>query len=135
MRIISFGWTSPAIIAHAKTKTRRQWKDHHAWCFRNGDLIQAYNRSLQARGERIEVIQLTCVPYKQDIIDMPDEDYETEGFAYMYANHKLIPPSGRKKFGDYSFDQFRRWRDQGGDYWVVEFNYPERSELPSKETT
>lgn len=124
MRIISFGWTSPAIVAHAKTKTRRQWKDSHAACFKKGDLIQAYNKSPQYHGERIEIIELTRDPYLEDIALMPDTDYETEGFAYLHAHSELISPSGREKFGNCSLYQFRQWRDQGGDYWVVEFSYP-----------
>ncbi len=135
MRIISFGWTSPAIVAHVKIKTRRQWKDTHAARFQRSNLIQAYNRSPLYHGERIAIIQLARTPYKEDINLMLDTDYEAEGFAYLHAHPELISPSGRKQFGDCSFDHFRRWRDQGGNYWVVEFNYPKRLELPGEETT
>ncbi len=39
MMHISFGWTSPAVKARRKAKTRRDWKDSHAKKFKPGDLF------------------------------------------------------------------------------------------------
>lgn len=41
MRIISFAWTSPALLAGAKTVTRRDWDDSYARRFSAGELVAA----------------------------------------------------------------------------------------------
>ena len=45
MRIISFAWTTEALIQGKKTQTRRFWKDRYAKSFKKGDLIQAYDKN------------------------------------------------------------------------------------------
>ncbi len=125
MTIISFSWTTPAVRAHAKTCTRRQWKNTYGTRFKKDDLLLAYTRSPRFGGKPICPIILIEDPYKEDISIMPDSDYATEGFLYMHLNQKLIPQSARKRFGDCSVEEFQKWRDSNlGDVWVVRFDYP-----------
>ena len=59
MKIISFGWTSDALVAGAKTVTRRDWKDRFVNQWSKGDQAQAWDKSPRAGGKRIGTIELT----------------------------------------------------------------------------
>ena len=67
MRIISFAWTTPALLAGAKTVTRRDWKGRHGMAFHEGDFVQAWDRSPRVGGKQVATIQLTESPYVSDI--------------------------------------------------------------------
>ena len=114
MMIISFSWTSDAFKANRKTKTRRQWVDGYAKRFEVGDICKAYNKQPRFGGKQIGLIKLTKSPYQQQIRDMPDSDFEAEGFAYMEENNIEI-------WGKDARQSFEDWRCDGGYYWVVEF--------------
>ena len=82
MKIISFGWTWPALLAEPplrKTVTRRDWNVEYALRFK-GDLIQAFDKSPRFGGKKIATIRLIRSPYNEPIDLMPDSDYEAEGF-------------------------------------------------------
>ena len=84
MRIISFGWTSPAILARRKTVTRRDWKASYARTFHKGELLQAWDKSPRTRkGKKIGVIRLTAEPSYEPVNWAPNSDYEAEGFEYL----------------------------------------------------
>src|SRR3990170_1690123 len=83
MRIISFAWTRPALLAGRKTVTRREWDDSYASRFGEGELVAVYDRSPRYGGKQVATIQLTRVPYRESTRDAPDSDYEAEGFAYL----------------------------------------------------
>lgn len=116
MRIVSFAWTTEAIRARAKSVTRRQWVDRYAKSFKAGELLQAWDKVPFAGGKRIGTIRLTRAPYKQAWRDMPDSEWEREGFAYLSGLDGVSLPHIPLTWGD-----FQRWRDRDGEAWVIEF--------------
>ena len=121
MRIISFGWTWPALLAGGnlqKTVTRREWDAEYAASFKAGELVQAYDRSPRFKGKRIVTIKLLSAPCLEPISDMPDSDYEAEGFAYLDANRHLLP---KRMPYDVSRAGFEAWRQSSGSMWVIRF--------------
>lgn len=121
MKIISFGWTWPALLADGnlqKTVTRRDWDAKYAASFKAGELIQAYDRSPRFKGKQIATIRLIMAPYLEPISDMPDSDYEAEGFAYLATNRHLLPKSMPY---DVSREGFDTWRKSGERLWVIRF--------------
>ena len=83
MRIISFAWTTLALLAGRKTVTRREWSLDYAALFARGDLVQAYDRNPRWHGRPVATIRLTRDPYPESTLYAPEEDYEAEGFAYL----------------------------------------------------
>jgi len=118
MRIISFGWTSPALLAGAKTVTRRDWKDSWARRFKKGDICQAYDKDPRYGGKRIAYIELTEYPVKEPMANMLESDYYKEGFSYLHEHPELIPAS--MPF-DVSPAGFNQWRLDGTEMWVIRF--------------
>lgn len=121
--IISFAWTTPALLAHRKSVTRRQWVDFHAKRFKKGDHADAYDRLPRVGGKPVAIVQIREDPYEEPIMAMPWSDYEEEGFAYMHEHQDLIPESSR--FRTCSKEEFKEWMLSGGDYWVVRFDLVE----------
>jgi len=113
MKIISFAWTTDSLLKGKKTRTRREWDDKFASRFRVGDLIQAWDKQPRFKGKRVAIIKITGIK-KEDISLMPDEDYEKEGFAY-------IEKQGQSIWGQEPKEAFKEWREDGGDYWVIDF--------------
>jgi hypothetical protein len=116
MKIISFAYTTPALLAGRKTRTRRLWDDAYAQRFHKGDLVQAWDHVPRVKGaKRVGTIRLTAEPRKEHISDMPAWDYEREGFAYL--NEK-----GLTIWGDNPHKAFDDWREKGdNEYWVIDF--------------
>ena len=122
MNIISFGWTTPAIIAHRKRCTRRRWTEKHAAQFHKGDLVQAYNKGARNGGKCVEIIRLTADPYKEETLDL--DDYEAEGFDYLTDQGIMIE-------GQLPLDMWNGWIMEGtSDLYVVRFEYPSDDEEP-----
>lgn len=89
MKIISFAWTTPALLAGVKKVTRRDWSAEYARRFRAGELVAAYDRQPRFGGKRVATIRLTSGPYLQSTAIAPDSDYGYEGFGYL---ERLDPP-------------------------------------------
>lgn len=117
MMHISYGWTSPAVKARRKNRTRRAWKDSHAKKFKPGTLFQMLDKDYRYKGKCFGIGRIVSV-HKEPIADMPDSDYEAEGFAYLHANPHLVPKSMPI---DVSPEGFRAWRDSGEVYYTVTF--------------
>lgn len=93
MKIISFAWTTDALLAGAKTCTRREWTNHYAQSYvdefvqslKAGTpmLVQAWDKSPRAGGKRIGTIRLTQEPYQEWVADAPLADFEAEGLQWM----------------------------------------------------
>lgn len=83
MPIISFAWTMPAVEARLKFCTRRDWNDDYARRFKAGQLLAGYNKSARYGGQQIAIIRLTMAPYKEPYCQVPDSDWEAEGFVYL----------------------------------------------------
>ena len=61
MKIISFAWTTPQLLARKKTVTRRDWNDGYARQFKTADMIQAYDKSARNGGKRVALIKITNI--------------------------------------------------------------------------
>lgn len=114
MKIISFAWTTPALLAGRKTVTRREWKDRHAVTFRKGDLIAAYNRLPRVGGHQVATLRLTRDAYKESTALAPPVDFEREGFAYL-DEHRLMVG------GDTPLEIWESWHETPEDWWVIRF--------------
>lgn len=90
MRVISFAWTTPALLAGKKTCTRRDWNDKYADAFNRGEIVLAYDRQPRYKGKPVATIQLTAKPYLQSTKDAPASDYQAEGFEYLQALGKKV---------------------------------------------
>lgn len=119
--IISFAWTTPALLAGAKNVTRRDWDGSYARQFRAGALVDAWDRSPRTRrGRKVATIRLTRDPWPQRTSLMGDEDFRQEGIAYL-QEHGVAPPT----MGSWAvwWDQ---WRLAGEVLYVVEFQLVDR---------
>jgi uncharacterized protein YqfB (UPF0267 family) len=117
VKIISFAWTSPALISGHKTVTRRDWDDSYARRFSAGELVAAYNRSQRQRGQQIATIRLTAAPACEPMSAMPDSDYEAEGFGWFEAHPAALPPTHLPS----TLREFDAWKRNGGSQWVIRF--------------
>lgn len=115
--IISFAWTTPALISGNKSCTRRDWNPNYARRFRRGDIVIAYDRQPRNGGKPIARLRLTQdVTHERDA-DAPDSDWAAEGFAWFQQRYGDHLSNGR----DVSWKGFCDWRKDGGSSWVVRF--------------
>lgn len=127
---VSFGWTADRLLAGMKTVTRRTWQDKYAQIFvkayQQGKLVPAFDKDRRYGGKAIGYLKLTCEPYKESILDMPNADVKAEGFPELtwgqFVN-KFFP------------DKSRAVRDGHGNendeiVWVIRFEfYPLETEI------
>jgi len=116
--IISFAYTTPALLAGRKSVTRREWTVKHGELFRGGLMCQAWDRSPRYGGKHVGDIQLERDASESSLFSMTDDDYEAEGFAYLHEHPEFWRKDG---FGDFGRDKFDAWRLSGGHVWVVRF--------------
>lgn len=104
--IIAFAQTTPALLAGAKTVTRRQWSDrHHAQMVaRVGEIVDAWSAGPHRGGKPVAKIRLLSVT-RERTADIPDSDWDAEGFAYMEERGILL--GGEVACADL----WRRWRE------------------------
>lgn len=113
--IISFAWTTEALLAEAKKVTRRDWSKEYAAKFRGGTVHSAYNRQARFGGEKVGDVKLCLPPYPERTRDIPDEDYELEGFFYMEERGLLIRGRTPREW-------FEAWRKSNQVLFVVRFD-------------
>lgn len=124
MNLISFAWTTPALLAGAKTCTRRDWTPDYANHFKAGDVVSAFDRNPRNSGKKVAEIRLLNTPVLESTLDMPASDYQAEGFAWLYGHADVLPA---KIFGapcsrdDFSPAGFNRWRQRSELLYVVRF--------------
>lgn len=114
MKIISFAWTTEALLAWVKTKTRRHWNDRYARSFKAGELVQAYDKLSRAGGKRVAIVRLTRDPYQERTSKMGYADYYAEGLAWMETKGYLIK-------GVTPFKFFQNWIAADELVWVICF--------------
>lgn len=115
MRIISFAWTTPALLAAEKTVTRRAWKDAYALTFRAGERLQAWNASPRTgKGRQVGVVELTADPVKQSTARLPDSEWVAEGFACIF---RIGQPDACNR----ALAIWNEWMHHPRDLWVVRF--------------
>ncbi|HEC92628.1 MAG TPA: hypothetical protein ENI51_06530 [Candidatus Atribacteria bacterium] len=122
MKIISFAWTSEAFKAGRKTVTRRKWSHEYAQRFKKGDICQAFDRQPRYGGKRIGYLKIVKDLYWECISDMPDSDFEAEGFAFM-KEQKL------KIWGEKPEIAFANWKKTKDYYWVIRFKKIDMEDL------
>ena len=126
MKAISFAWTTPALLARAKSVTRREWPERYARQYHKGEQVLALNKSYYARGHAVAVIRLTDDPRLEPDLDAPDSDYEAEGFAYLAEHIDELPKAARGQVRmTLSRSAFDEWRRAGGFSWVIRFELTE----------
>jgi hypothetical protein len=88
--IISFSWTTPALLAGAKTCTRREWKADYARRFTVGRLVDAWDRSPRTgKGRKVATIRITREPYRESTYRLRGKDWDREGFTWLAAHGQL----------------------------------------------
>ena len=120
MKIISFAETTPALLAGAKTVTRREWTEKHARSFKAGEEVQAWSKGPRVKGaKRVGTIRLTAAPYLEESVAAPIEDYDAEGFTYL-AEHGMTLFGGSRPQ-----DVWDSWMVSSRPLWVVRFELVE----------
>lgn len=85
--ILSFAETTPALLAGAKTVTRREWADSHARKFTVGMPVQAWDKTPRVKGaKRVGTVKITQSPFQQWSCQAPESDWDAEGFQYLTDN-------------------------------------------------
>lgn len=112
MRIISFAWTTPALVVGEKRCTRRDWNDDYARRFKAGDVLAAYDRSQRVGGQPVGTIRLTRAPYYS--AELPEEDFQAEGFV-------CLTELGAKVNGSKPTDVWLSWKRYPEAQWIVRF--------------
>lgn len=128
--IISFGWTTPALLAGQKTVTRRDWSLKHVaqWrkrfrdaAARGSDTVTADAWNTSPRNTRhdpppghIAVIRLLLPPYAEAGYRTPAKDWHNEGFEYL-ATHDI------RLNGLAARELWMRWQGSHEKLYVVRF--------------
>lgn len=114
--ILSFAETTPALLAGAKTVTRREWADSHARKFTPGLMVQAWNKTPRVKGaKRVGTVRITQSPYREMSDLIPAGDFDGEGFRYMTEH-------GLTLFGGMTPDAvWNLWHAEPRMLWVVRF--------------
>lgn len=114
--IVSFAETTSALQARRKSVTRREWAENHARKFTAGLRVQAWDKTPRVRGaKRVGTIEIKRAPYREMSDQIPEEDWEGEGFAYMQEH-------GLTLFGGMSpREVWDGWHDEPRMLWVVRF--------------
>ena len=112
--ILSFAWTTPALLAGEKTVTRRDWKEQHARKFYRGQVVQAYDRSPRFKGRHVANILIEDPPRIESTADAPEADYIAEGFKHLTAIGALVD-------GHTPQELWQLWHDEPRQMYVVRF--------------
>ena len=114
LMIISFAWTTPALLAGHKKRTRRDWTTEYAQKFHKGDQCYAYNRNPRNGGKPVAIIEHMADPYLQSTKKLMPVDYHLEGFMYLAT----YGDDAQKKRVE---DIWVSWRSKPVELWVVDF--------------
>lgn len=114
--IISFAHTTPALLAGAKTVSRRNWAAGHAAKFRAGQTVDAWSASPHHGGKKVAEICLTEPPYLESTSQIPRTDWWLEGFQYMEDRGLFISK------GVTPLDIWNDWADNPRTLWVIRFH-------------
>ena len=89
MMIISFAWTTEALLSGIKKCSRRDWDDKYAKRFRAGEKYQAFDHNPRVGGKRVGIIEMTCNPYKERLDLITDEEEKLEGGLWGSAEEYI----------------------------------------------
>lgn len=120
--IISFAWTTPALVMGYKTVTRRDWSPSHAAKFKAGMVLDAWNyspRVVSRNPHKVATIRLTCDPYLELSSVIPDKDWYAEGFEYAMEHElRFERKTTAREVWDF-------WKANPHYQWVVRFEVVE----------
>ena len=119
MPFLPFAWTTPALLAGAKTVARVPSTDRRLARWRTGMLVTAYNRAPHKGGHPVAVVQLTADPALEPLGAMPDSDYDAEGWRWLHEHRALLPRWVTAS--DFDPHAFQEWRSRAAEMWVVRF--------------
>lgn len=119
MNWISFAWTTPALLAGRKTRTRRDWSNSHVLKFHAGNLVAAYDKSPRIRGRKVAIIRLTFDPFQTNTAHLNDKDWELEGFAYLSAIDAKVNGMTPSTF-------WLAWKAAKLNLWTIDFELVRR---------
>ena len=129
-KIISFAWTSDALLAGRKICTCRDWERDYAERFKAGDIIRAYDRSPRYQGKQIATLRLTHDATFGTLVDVLggfDAAYEAEGFAYgdeqVASGNQQMRKAIERNLGVEPGETLRDWLHQTAMVreWIVRF--------------
>jgi hypothetical protein len=119
--IISFAWTTPALLAGAKTVTRRNWLAAHGSRFHAGDLVDAWDRSPRANGKKVATIRIKEVVEERGVW-MESNEIFREGVMWCKRHGIAVPD--RQPSWDEWWSAFKiAWHEHGG--FRIEFELVE----------
>jgi len=105
--ILSFAWTTPALVLGQKDTTRRDWAPRTIAAARKvmnaGETVAAWSKSPRFGGIKVADIRLTEIIEDEDSRTMSDDEWEREGFHVLTALGSMID-------GSSALDVFRFWR-------------------------
>lgn len=114
MKIISFAWTTEALLAGVKKVTRREWSQPYAQSFKAGELIAAYDRSPRSGGKKVATILITDKPYQEYVGSANMAEYHAEGLYWMRQEGLTIQGLTPSEF-------WTNWQRRNPLVWVVRF--------------
>lgn len=122
-KILSYAYTTEALLAGVKFRTRRRWSRRYALSFHGAEVEQAWNRSPRVGGFYLGDVQLTADPFEQRTGQMTEEDYSIEGLAWMEDHGLMVPVStpGGPPAPMQPREFFEKWREENETLWVVDF--------------
>ena len=112
--IISYAWTTDALLAGRKTCTRRDWNRDYAARFLEGTVHDGYDRSPRIGGKKVANVRIERVPYPERTSLIPDADFEGEGLKFMEEKGLLIRGITPRQW-------FENWRASDEVLSVVRF--------------
>lgn len=98
--ILSFAWTTRALLERRKTVTRRRWTPAYAEKFAPGMLVDAYDRNPRFGGVKVAVIRILSIRREpleaitaDDVVREGFEDGDVQAFLDCWFEHYPPPPS------------------------------------------
>lgn len=79
--IVSFAWTTDALLRRWKTVTRRTWAESHAARFRPGVIFDAWDRVPFQGGKKIATCRVVSIRKERLRLLLEDNDYGVEEIA------------------------------------------------------
>jgi hypothetical protein len=100
-------WMSKPFLANRKSKTRREWSDDYAKRFKEGEVLQVYDRQPRFKGKSgYEVFEEYTVYVVVDYRKVEKDDGRIEIVEQKHETPREF---------------FNEWKEEGGMYYVIRF--------------
>lgn len=105
--ILSFAWTTPAVVIGQKCVTRREWTERTIKQFEKamagGTLVEAWDKNPRFGGKCFGMVRITGITRDEDTRTIPEDHFEAEGFHILT---KLKAKLGKL----YALDLWAQWK-------------------------